>query len=167
MDPVRTTKMSTTYSQGWDLLYGPSDFNIGKSSKLCWCMATSHLPRQERLAGESCRWLDAQWDSELAITGFPYFAELWHQPVAVPCSHVRLLQRASAVGLCGGGSNHSNAAFMNASNFAGITSTQSSTTATVNGSTNTTVAYTNKFFAVTPNFALMRLRQPMERVPGR
>ena len=55
--------------------------------------------------------------------------------------------------LGGGGTAHSNSAFENAgTNFPGITTGAATTTQTVNGSANTTVAYSNKYFNVT-NFA--------------
>jgi hypothetical protein len=50
-----------------------------------------------------------------------------------------------------GGSDHSNHAFINGTNFAGITSAEMKQVSTVNGSV-TIVQYANKFFA-TPNFA--------------
>jgi hypothetical protein len=53
--------------------------------------------------------------------------------------------------LGGGGNSTSNKAFEQGSNFADILTSQSTTTATINGTAGTTVAYSNKYFSV-PNF---------------
>jgi|GEM_PF-413220 len=53
--------------------------------------------------------------------------------------------------LGGGGKSTSNKAFEQYSNFADMLTTQNTTTATINGTAGTTVAYSNKYFSV-PNF---------------
>ncbi len=129
--------------------YGPSDFNVGKSFKLygLWQPVIFHGKNdwREKVAGG---WtLTGIWNWH---TGFPYSPNFGISQ-SLYCSQCGYYN-VRPYYLGGGGSDHSNKAFANGSNFAGITSTQSSTTATINGSANTTVAYTNKFFAV-PNFA--------------
>lgn len=128
--------------------WGPSDFNIGKMFKLygLWQPVLFHGNNwMEKVAGG--------WSLSGIMnihTGFP-----WTPNYGIPsslycstCGYYNL--RPQYLG--GGGTDHSNKAFETASNFAGITSTQTTQTATVNGNTGTTVAYANKFFNV-PNFA--------------
>jgi hypothetical protein len=128
--------------------YGPSDFNIGKSFKLfaLWQPVIFHGSNGwlEKVAGE--------WSLSGIFnvhTGYPYSPNygIGSSLYCSQCGYYNL--RPQYLG--GGGSDHSNKAFINASNyFAGSTVTAVAPTATVNGSSQT-VAYSNKYFAV-PNF---------------
>ena len=118
--------------------YGLSDFNIGKSFKLygLWQPVIFHGAQGwvEKVAGE---WsLSAIWN---AHTGYPYSPN-YGTGSSLYCntcgySNVRPFY------LGGGGSNHSNAAFINASNFTGIS-----------GAGGSPSGYANKYFVV-PNYS--------------
>jgi hypothetical protein len=130
------------------LSYGRSDYNVGKLFKIygLWQPVIFH---------GSNNWMEkvvGGWSLSGIMnihSGFP-----WTPNYGIPsslycstCGYYNL--RPQYLG--GGGTDHSNKAFETASNYTGITSTQSTQTATINGSTGTTVAYSNKFFSV-PNF---------------
>jgi hypothetical protein len=129
--------------------YGRSDFNIGKSLKLyaLWqpVIFKSEHNWMEKIAGG--------WSISGIMnlhTGFPWSPNFGTSQslYCQICGYYNL----RPVYLGGGGTAHSNAAFENYSNFSGILTGQATTTATINGNANTTVAYSNKYFNV-PNFA--------------
>jgi hypothetical protein len=137
------------YPEGPGFSYGRSDFNIGKSFKVfgLWQPVIFHGSQgwMEKVAGG--------WSISGIFnyhTGFPWSPN-YGTPQSLYCSQCGYYN-LRPIYLGGGGSDHSNAAFENASNYAGILTGQQTTTQTVNGSTGTAVAYTNKFFTV-PNFA--------------
>jgi hypothetical protein len=82
-------------------------------------------------------------------TGFPYSPTygIAQSLYCSQCSYNNL--RPYYLG--GGGTDHSNRAFINASNFSNIKNGETQTTATVNGATGTVVSYANRYFAV-PNY---------------
>jgi hypothetical protein len=129
--------------------YGRSDYDVGKSFKLygLWQPVIFHgnYSWAEKIVGG--------WSLSGILqlhTGFP-FSPNYGISQSLYCSQCGYFNlRPYYVG--GGGNDHSNKAFETGSNFAGITSVENKTTATVNGSANTTVAYSNKYFVV-PNFA--------------
>ncbi len=129
--------------------YGPSDFNVGKSFKLfgLWQPVIFHggAGWAEKIAGNWSLSGIFQWH-----TGFPYSPTygIGQSIYCTQCGYSNL--RPYYLG--GANNSHSNDAFINATNFAGVSSNVQQTTATINGSANTVVAYSNKFFAV-PNFA--------------
>ena len=129
--------------------YGPSDFNVGKSFKLygLWQPKIFH--------GDSA-WLEkivGGWSLSGIFqfqTGYPY-SPTYGIPQSLYCTQCGYYNiRPYYLG--GGGHDHSNHAFINGTNFPNITANQTTSTATINGSANTTVRYANTFFA-TPNFA--------------
>ncbi len=129
--------------------YGRSDFNIGKSFKFfgLWQPVIFHGSQgwMEKVAGG--------WSLSGILqlhTGFPWSPN-YGTPQSLYCS-VCGYYNLRPYYLGGGGSNHSNKAFETGSNYTSILSTQSTQTATVNGSAGTTVAYSNTLFSV-PNFA--------------
>ena len=127
--------------------YGRSDFNVGKSVKL-WGLWQPVLFKGhgylEKVAGG--------WSLSGIFqyhTGFP-FSPSYGISQSLYCQQCGY-QNLRPQYLGGAGSDHSNKAFIKGTNYAGIASTQQTSTATVNGSTGTTVAYSNKFFNI-PNF---------------
>jgi len=129
--------------------YGPSEFNVGKSFKVfgLWQPKFFHGDKAwvEKIVGG--------WSLSGIFqyhTGFPY-SPTYGIPSSLYCTQCGYFN-TRAFYLGGGGHDRSNGAFINGTNFAGITSTQQSQTATINGTPNTTVQYSNKFFA-TSNFA--------------
>ncbi len=137
------------YPQNPAFSYGRSDFDVGKSFKLfgLWQPVIFHGSNgwMEKIAGD--------WSLSGILqlhTGFPWSASYGIQQslYCTQCGYSNV--RPYYLG--GGGNDHSNKAFETQSNFAGILTGQTSQTATINGSTNTTVAYSNKFFSV-PNYA--------------
>ena len=131
------------------LSYGRSDFNIGKSLKVfgLWQPVIFHGSNNwaEKVVGG---WsLSGIFSTH---TGFPWSPN-YGIPQSLYCSNCGYYNlRPQYLGA--GGNDHSNKAFENGTNFAGILTGQATTTATINGSTNTAVAYSNKFFNV-PNFS--------------
>lgn len=128
--------------------YGPSDFNVGKSLKVFGLWQPVFFPGHSWLEKVAGGWsLSGIFQYH---TGFPYSPNfgISQSLYCSQCGYYNL--RPNYKG--GGGKDHSNKAFINATNFAGLTANQTRTTATVNGATNTTVAYDNKYFFV-PNFA--------------
>ncbi len=128
--------------------YGPSDFNVGRQFKLyaVWQPVIFHGDAQwlERIFGG---WsLSGIYQYH---TGFPYSPTygIGQSLYCTQCGYFNI--RPNYVNK--GGSDHSNHAFINGTNFAGITSAELKQVSTVNGSP-TIVQYANKFFA-TPNFA--------------
>lgn len=127
--------------------YGPSDFNVGKSFKLfgLWQPVIFHGNNlAEKLIGG---WsLSGIWNVH---TGFPYSPTygISSSLYCTQCNYKTIRPYYKG----GGGNDHSNKAFYNGTNFAGLTSSATSTTATVNGTAGTTVQYANKYF-FTPNY---------------
>ena len=128
--------------------YGKSDFNIGKSLKVfgVWEPVIFHGKNGwlEKIVGE--------WTLSGILnmhTGFPYSPNLGigQSLYCQNCGYYNL--RPTYLG--GAGKSHSNKAFETGSNFAGLTTGDMTTTATVNGTTGTVVQYSNKYFS-TPNF---------------
>jgi hypothetical protein len=141
------------FPEGSGYSYGRSDFNIGKSLKVIalWQPIFFHGKEGwlEKVAGE---WtVSGIFNVHTGLPWSPNYG-LSDSLYCSQCGYYNL--RPQYLG--GGGHNHSNAAFealptSSASNFAGISTGQASTTATVNGGANTVVAYSNKYFNV-PNF---------------
>ena len=129
--------------------YGRSDFNVGKSFKLFGLWQPVFFRGKEG-------WLEkvgGEWSLSGIFnihTGFPYTPN-YGLPQSLYCSQCGYYN-VRPYYLGGGGTDHSNKAFINATNYANILTGQQSTTATINGSANTTVAYSNKYFVV-PNYA--------------
>jgi TonB dependent receptor len=129
--------------------YGPSEFNVGKSFKLfgLWQPVFFH--------GDSA-WVEkivGGWSLSGIFqyhTGFPY-SPTYGLPFSFYCTQCGYFN-ARPFYLGGGAHDHSNHAFINGTNFPNITANQTSSTATINGNTNTVVQYANTFFA-TSNFA--------------
>lgn len=129
--------------------YGPSDFNVGKSFKFygVW---------QPRIFHGDSAWLEkivGGWSLSGIFqyhTGFPYSPTfpIGQSLYCTVCNYTN----ARPFYVVKGGRDHSNHAFINGTNFAGITSATLTQTATINGQANTVVQYTNKYFA-TSNFA--------------
>jgi Carboxypeptidase regulatory-like domain len=125
------------YPLGSGYSYGPSDFNIGKSFKLfaLWQPVIFHGSNgwMEKILGE--------WSLSGIFnlhTGFPY-SPTYGTGTSMYCntcgySNIRPFY------LGGGGSNHGNSAFYNATNFTGIP-----------GSGGASTGYSNKYFVV-PNY---------------
>jgi hypothetical protein len=130
--------------------YGRSDYNIGKSLKIyaLWqpVIFKSQDNWMEKVAGG---WsISGIFNAHTGLPWSPNFGTS-QSLYCSNCGYYNL----RPVYLGGGGTAHSNSAFENAgTNFPNITTGQASTTQTVNGSANTTVAYSNKYFSV-PNFA--------------
>ena len=128
--------------------YGPSDFNIGKSFKAfgLWQPVIFH--------GNS-RWLEkivGDWSLSGIFqfhTGFPYSPNygIGNSLYCSQCGYYNTRPYYNGTG----GTDHSNKAFINATNFAGITTSANPVSGNVNGGT-TTVQYSNKYFS-TPNLA--------------
>ncbi len=132
--------------------YGPSDFNVGKSFKAfgLWQPVIFH--------GNS-RWLEkvlGDWSLSGIYqyhTGFPYSPNLgiYSSLYCSQCGYTNI--RPSYNGT--GGKDHSNKAFINATDFQGIATPAcgvNAQCATINGSSMPQVVqYTNKYFA-SPNF---------------
>lgn len=129
--------------------YGPSDFNVGKSFKLfgLWQPVIFHGKAgwAEKVFGD--------WSLSGIFqmhTGFPY-SPTYNISSSLYCTQCGYFSiRPYYLG--GGGHDHSNGAFINGTNYAGVTSTTQVQQATINGTAGTTVRYSNKYFA-TPNFA--------------
>jgi hypothetical protein len=131
--------------------YGRSDFNVGKVFKVygLWQPVIFHGSQNwmEKIVGG--------WSLSGIFqyhTGFPFAPNfgISQSLYCTQCGYYNL--RPTYLG--GGGKSHSNAAFVNHSDFfpnSGVTN-QQQTTATINGATGTVVAYSNSYFAV-PNFA--------------
>jgi hypothetical protein len=127
---------------------GRSDYDIGKSFKAfgLWQPVIFHGKNGwlEKVAGG--------WSLSGIFnfhTGFGWSPN-YGTPQSLYCSNCGYYNlRPTYLG--GAGTSHSNAAFESGSNFAGILTNQVTQTATVNGSTGTAVAYSNKYFNV-PNF---------------
>jgi hypothetical protein len=137
--------------------YGVSDFNIGKTFKLygLWQPVLFHGEHGwlEKIAG--------QWSLSGILnihTGFPYSPNFGtsNSLYCTQCGYFNV--RPYYLG--GGKDDRSNKAFINATNYAGITSVGGPVTGTVNGTPNTVIAYTNKYFSV-PN-----LRSAMQAASG-
>jgi hypothetical protein len=128
--------------------YGRSDFDINKSFKLfgLWqpVIFKGHDSWLEKIAGG---WsLSGIYNLH---TGFPFSPNFGLQDslYCSQCGYYNL--RPQYLG--GAGNDHSTKAFINGTNFAGLTTNQVNTAGTVNGNART-VAYNNKYFAV-QNFA--------------
>ena len=128
--------------------YGRSDYNIGKSFKAfgLWQPVIWHGDHawMEKIVGGWSLSGIFNWH-----TGFPYSPTygISQSLYCSQCGYYNLRPYYNGTG----GKDHSNKAFVNGTNFTGITSTQNQTTATVNGSANTVTSYSNKFFSV-PNY---------------
>ena len=140
------------YPQGPGYSYGLSDFNVGKSFKAygLWQPVFFHgdHPWAEKIAGG--------WTLSGIFqlhTGFPYSPQ-YQISQSLYCSNCGYSYvRPQYLG--GGNGDHSNAAFVNNTNYPGYaTAVAAATTgtATVNGTANTSVSYHNALFNV-PNFA--------------
>ena len=137
------------YPEGPNYSYGRSDFNVGKSLKIfgLWqpvLFKGSHA-WVEKIAGE--------WSLSGIFnlhTGFPWTPN-YGTSQSLYCSQCGY-NNLRPYYLGGGGTDHSNKAFETGSDFAGIQTGQTTQTATINGTANTVVAYSNKYFNV-PNFA--------------
>jgi hypothetical protein len=133
---------------GLNYAYGRSDFNVGKSFKAFGTWQPVIFKGDNRLLEK----VAGGWSLSGIFnfhTGFPWTAQ-YNTPQSLycqTCGYSGLQPRY----LGGAGKSTSNSAFETGSNYPGITSTVLAPTATVNGSTGTTVAYTNKYFAV-PNY---------------
>ena len=127
--------------------YGPSEFNVGKSFKLfgLWQPVIFHGDKQ---------WLDkivGGWSISGIMdfhTGFPYSPTygISQSLYCQGCGYQNLRPFYTTKG----GNNLTNSAFINGTNFAGITSVQNKSSKTINNS-NTVYAYSNKYFTV-PDF---------------
>jgi hypothetical protein len=136
------------YSESAAYSYGRSDFNIGKSLKVfgLW---------QPVIFKGSHGWIEkvaGGWSLSGILnlhTGFPWTPN-FGTAQSLYCSNCGYYNlRPQYLG--GGKSDHSNTAFTQTTDYSGILTGQQQSTATVNGSANTVVAYSNKFFNV-PNF---------------
>jgi hypothetical protein len=131
--------------------YGRSDFNVGKSLKVfgLWEPVIFHGSNGwlEKVAGG--------WSLSGIMnlhTGFPWTPNygLSQSLYCQNCGYSSVLPTY----LGGGGNSTSNSAFETGSNFpnySAVVAAQNQPTATVNGTTNTPIAYSNKYFNV-PNF---------------
>lgn len=125
--------------------YGISDYNIAKSFKAyaLWQPVIWHGSHEwlEKVVGGWTVSGIFNWH-----TGFPYTPTygISQSLYCQYCGYTAL--RPSYNGQ--GGHDHSNAAFINGTNFLGLTKTAVATKSTVNGSANTTVAYSNQYFNV-------------------
>jgi hypothetical protein len=128
--------------------YGRSDFNIGKSLKVfgLWQPVIFHGQQG---------WLEKAvggWSLSGILnvhSGFPW-SPGYGAAQSLYCSNCGYTNLLPTY-LGGAGHSTSNTAFETGSNWAGIQTGQQAPTATVNGSPNTIVAYSNKYFNV-PNF---------------
>jgi len=130
--------------------YGPSEFNVGKQFKLfgLWQPVLFHGGNEwrEKILGD--------WSLSGIFqyhTGFPY-SPTYGVPQSLYCSQCGYYNIRPYYLGGGNKSDHSNSAFINNTNFPGTTTGAQTTKATVNGSSNVAVQYSNKYFA-TPNFA--------------
>ncbi len=134
------------FPEGSGYSYGPSDFNVGKSFKAfgLWQPVFFHGNNLlEKIAGG--------WSLSGIFnfhTGFPFSPNygISNSLYCSQCGYYNL--RPQYLG--GAGNDHSNTAFLNATDFANILNGQVTNTQTVNG-TAQAVAYTNKYFNQ-PNF---------------
>lgn len=129
--------------------YGRSDFDINKSLKVfgLWqpvIFRGQHNWVEKIVGGWSLGGIFS------AHTGFPWTPN-YGTSQSLYCSQCGYYNLRPSYNHQGG-NDHSNNAFLKATNFAGITSVQNSTKQTVNGNANTEVAYSNKYFTVA-NFA--------------
>ena len=138
------------YAMNKRFSYGRSDYNISKSFKVfgLWQPVIFHGSHGwiEKAAGG--------WSLSGIMTfhtGFPFTANYWTNQ-SLYCSNCSIWNMHPYI-LGGYGKSHNNKAFVTGSNFAGLTNGAVSQTATVNGSANTVVAYSNKYFVV-PNHEL-------------
>lgn len=129
--------------------HGRSDYNIGKSFKFfgLWQPVIFHGDKAwlEKIVGG--------WSVSGILnlhTGFPW-TPTYGISQSLYCSNCNYYN-VRGYYLGGAGNSHGNTAFKTGSNFAGILTGQVVQTATVNGTPNTPVAYSNKYFTV-PNFA--------------
>jgi hypothetical protein len=128
--------------------YGRSDFDIRKSLKLIavWQPVLFHGGNawMEKLAGG---WTVSGIAS--LHTGFGWTPNygIGANLYCNLCGYTNLRPHYSG----GAGKSKSNSAFESGSNFAGIKTGETSTTATVNGNKGTVTSYSNKYFSV-PNF---------------
>jgi hypothetical protein len=126
--------------------YGPSDFNVGKSFKAfgLWQPVLYH--------GNS--WVDkilGEWSIAPIFqfhTGYPY-SPTYGTPQSLYCSQCGYYN-VRPYYLGGGSHDHSNGAFINGTNFPNNT-VGTPVTATINGTTGTTVQQSTTYFR-TPNF---------------
>ncbi len=128
--------------------YGRSDFNVGKSVKIFGLYQPIFFHGEHRWAEK----IAGGWSLSGIFqyhTGFP-FSPNYGISQSLYCSQCGY-QNVRPVYLGGAGNDHSNNAFIKGSNFAGLTTGAVAPTATVNGTANTTVAYSNRYFNV-PNF---------------
>jgi hypothetical protein len=150
MDEASTPYEEETYTpESPSLDYGRSDYDVGKSLKVfgLWQPVIFHAKSgwAEKIAGG--------WSLSGIFnlhTGFPWTPNygLSNSLYCSDCSYGNV--RPQYLG--GGGHDHSNRTFENGTNFPSVLAGQTTTTATVNGTAGTAVAYTNKYFAV-PNVA--------------
>lgn len=126
--------------------YGRSDFNVGKSFKLygLWQPVFFHGGGQNWLEKTVGGWsLSGIFNVH---TGFP-FSPVYNLGDSIYCQQCGYFNlRPQYLG--GAGTDYSNDSFINGKNFAGITTGQTSTMGTVNG-TAKPVAYSNKYFSQT------------------
>jgi hypothetical protein len=128
--------------------YGVSDYNVGKSFKAfgLWQPVIWHGNHEwlEKVVGGWSLSGIFNWH-----TGFPYTPTygLSQSLYCQYCGYSSLRPSYNHQG----GSDHSNAAFVNGSNFLGLNAAPNAPTANVNGTPGTVVAYSNKYFNV-PNF---------------
>ena len=133
------------YPEGQNYSYGRSDFNIGKSLKIFGLWQPVIFKGKNNWAEK----VVGGWSLSGILnlhTGFPWTPNyaISQSLYCTQCGYFNL--RPQYLG--GGKSDHSNKAFENASNYAGIISNNPQPVmATVNG-TSTAVAYSNTFFNV-------------------
>ncbi len=128
--------------------YGRSDFNIGKSFKAFGLWQPVFFKGNHNLLEK----VAGGWSLSGIFqyhTGFP-FSPSYGISQSLYCQQCGY-QNVRPQYLGGAGNDHGNQAFIKGSNFAN-SNPQASPTATINGTTNTTVGYTNKYFNV-PNYA--------------
>jgi hypothetical protein len=132
--------------QNYDFLFnsaqswGRSDFDIRKSLKLIavWQPVLFHGGNAWTVSGIASLHTGFGWTPNYGI-GANLYCNL--------CGYTNLRPHYSG----GAGKSKSNSAFESGSNFAGIKTGETSTTATVNGNKGTVTSYSNKYFSV-PNF---------------
>jgi hypothetical protein len=129
--------------------YGRSDYNIGKSGKVYGLWQPVIFKGKNNLLEKVAGGWSLSGIMQLH-TGFP-FTPNYGIGQSLYCSQCGYYN-VRPYYLGGGGTDHSNAAFTKATNYAGILTGQTQVTQTVNGNANTVVAYNNKYFSV-PNFA--------------
>lgn len=145
----------TYYPENPAYSYGPSDFSVGKSVKVfgLW----------QPVIGHGDGWVDkvfGEWSLSGIFqfnTGFPYSPN-YGLSQSLYCQFCGFSTvRPSYLG--GGGSDHSNFAFINGTNFAGITTNQVQPQKTINGS-NTFYMLSNKYFFVPDQTNALRWAAP-------